>query len=81
MTTQEVIDALPADFGYRAVPITRASFRGKQDTLEVFQLLWEAEDPMVDRVGDSTSRRQKESGENSSGRRPEAQQILAEALS
>lgn len=80
MTTQEVIDVLPADFGFRAVPITRASFRGKQDTLEVFQLLWEAEDSLSGRIGDSTSRRQKESGENSSSRL-EAQQVLAEAIS
>ncbi len=81
MTTQEVIDALPADFGYRAVPITRASFRGKQDALEVFQLLWEPEDSLSGRIGDSTSRRQKESGENSSGNHLGAQQILAEAIS
>lgn len=81
MTTQEVIDALPADFGYRAVPITRASFRGKQDTLEVFQLLWEPEDSPSGRIGDSTSRRQKESSENSSGNQLGAQQILAEAIS
>ncbi len=79
MTTQEVIDALPADIGYRAVPITRASFRGKQDTLEVFQLLWEPEDTLSGRIGDSTSRRQKESGENSSNGLG-AQQILAEAI-
>jgi class 3 adenylate cyclase len=81
MTTQEVIDALPADFGYKAVPITRASFRGKQDTLEVFQLLWEPEDSLSGRIGDSTSRRQKASGENSSGNQLGAQQILAEAIS
>jgi len=81
MTTQEVIDALPADFGYKAIPITRASFRGKQDTLEVFQLLWEPEDSRSSRVGDSTSRKQKESGENSSGSQLGAQQIdLAEAF-
>jgi len=81
MTTQEVIDALPADFGYKAVPITRASFRGKQDTLEVFQLLWEPEDSLSSRIGDSTSRKQNESGENSSGNQLGAQQILAEAIS
>ena len=81
MTTQEVIDALPADFGHKAVPITRASFRGKQDTLEVFQLLWEPEDSLSGRIGDSTSRRQKESSENSSGNQLGTQQILAEALS
>jgi class 3 adenylate cyclase len=72
MTTQEVIDALPADFGHRAVPITRASFRGKQDALEVFQLLWEPEDS-PSRVGDSTRRRLEASGEDPSGDLLEAQ--------
>lgn len=56
MTTQEVIDALPADFGHKAVPIARASFRGKQDTLAVYQLVWEPEDSASQRIGDSTLR-------------------------
>ena len=57
MTTQEVIDVLPADFVHKAVPIARASFRGKQDTLAVYQLVWEPEDSVSQRIGDSTLRR------------------------
>lgn len=67
LTTQELIDALPADFGHKAVPIARASFRGKQDTLEVFQLLWEPEDSASQRIGDSALRRLKADGEASFG--------------
>lgn len=66
MTTQEVIDALPADLGHKAVSITRASFRGKQDVLEVFQLLWEPEDSPSIRIGDSSLRNQKMDIERSS---------------
>jgi len=66
MTTQEVIDALPTDLGHKAVPITRASFPGKQDTVEVFQLLWGPEDSTSIRIGDSSLQNQKTDGERSS---------------
>ena len=58
MTSQEVIDSLPAEFEGKVVPITRASFRGKQDALAVFQLLWEAGDSGTGRIGDPALRRQ-----------------------
>ena len=67
MTTREVIDALPPDLGHKAVSITRASFRGKQDALEVFQLLWEPEDSPSIRIGDSSLRNQKINLDQSSG--------------
>lgn len=67
MTTREVINALPADLGHKAVSITRASFRGKQDALEVFQLLWQPEDSASIRIGDSSLRNQKINLEQSSG--------------
>ena len=67
MTTQEVIDALPDDFGHKAVPIARASFRGKQDSLTVYQLLWETGDSTLNRIGDATLRRLKASNEELSG--------------
>jgi len=67
MTTREVIDALPPDLGHKAVSITRASFRGKQDALEVFQLLWEPEDSPSIRIGDSPLRNQKINLDQSSG--------------
>ncbi|BCK88134.1 hypothetical protein MIZ01_1935 [Sideroxyarcus emersonii] len=56
MTTQDVIDVLPAELGHRAIPIARASLRGKQDALEVFQLVWGADDTQSRRIGDSTLR-------------------------
>ena len=67
MTTREVIDALPSELGHKAVSITRASFRGKQDALEVFQLLWEPEDSPSIRIGDSSLRNQKINLDQSSG--------------
>ena len=67
MTTREVIDALPPDLGHKAVSVTRASFRGKQDALEVFQLLWEPEDSPSIRIGDSSLRNQKMNLDQSSG--------------
>jgi class 3 adenylate cyclase len=83
LTTQEVIDVLPADLGHKAVPITRASFRGKQDALDVFQLLWEPEDSLSSRIGYPASRKQEPHGESSS-RNPSGAQIprmdLAEAI-
>ncbi len=57
MTTQEVIDALPEDFEGKVVPISRASLRGKQDALAVFQLLWEPEGDGSDRVGEESMRK------------------------
>lgn len=67
MTTQEVIDVLPADFGHKAVPVARASLRGKQDTLAVYQLVWETEQSALQRIGDSTLRRLQADGEASFG--------------
>lgn len=73
MTTQEVIDALPADLGHKSVHITRASFRGKQDTLAVYQLLWESEDAASKRIGDATQRRLKATEEEPSGLQPHSE--------
>lgn len=67
MTTQELIDVLPADFVYKAVPIARASFRGKQDSMTVYQLLWDTGDSTPSRIGDATLRRLKASNEELSG--------------
>jgi class 3 adenylate cyclase len=67
MTTQEVIDALPADFVHKALPIARASFRGKLDTIAVYQLVWEPEDSAAHRIGDSTLRKLKAEMEASFG--------------
>lgn len=78
MTTQEVVDALPEEFEDKVLPITRTSFRGKQDTLAVFQLLWEAEETVSSRVGDATLRKLKENVAGSSGMQQVQQPVLAE---
>lgn len=65
MTSQELIDVLPQRFEDKIVPVTRASFRGKQDAMAVFQLLWEAGDTVSERLGDATGRRQQDGAEQS----------------
>jgi len=65
MTSQELIDVLPQKFEDKIVPVTRASFRGKQDTTAVFQLLWETGDTLSVRLGDITGRRQQDGAEQS----------------
>lgn len=65
MTSQELIDVLPQRFEDKIVPVTRASFRGKQDAMAVFQLLWETGDTVYERLGDATGRRQQEETEQS----------------
>jgi class 3 adenylate cyclase len=77
MTTQEVVGALPAEFEDKILPITRASFRGKQDELAVFQLLWEPEETVSNRIGNETLRGMK--AEESSGTQQSTQPDLAEA--
>lgn len=67
MTTQEVIDALPEDSDHKAIAIARASFRGKQETLDIYQLVWNDEDEGAQsRIGDETARRPKQDSESSS---------------
>ncbi len=58
MTTQSVIDALPSGLADKVRPITRAEFRGKQDSFAVFQILWEPEDGLLGRIGKSVFRKQ-----------------------
>ncbi len=60
MTTQTVIDALPSGFADRVRPVTRAAFHGKQDSFTVFQILWEPENTLLGRIGESILRKQNE---------------------
>jgi class 3 adenylate cyclase len=62
MTTQEVVDVLPEDFRDKVLPITRASLRGKQDSLAVYELLWEEGDTPWRRIGEALERSQRTSG-------------------
>lgn len=80
LTTQEIIDALPEDLGHKVVPITRASFRGKQDALEVFQLLWETEDSQSIRIGEPSLRSSDVSSGNLLATRVPQRIDLAEAI-
>ena len=57
MTTQTVIDALPSGFADKVRPVTRAAFHGVQDSLAVFQVLWEPENTLLGRIGDSIFRK------------------------
>ena len=60
MTTQAVVDGLPPGFETNVRPVMRAAFRGKQDSLAVFQILWEQEDTIFRRVGQTAFRKQEE---------------------
>ncbi len=60
LTTQAVIDALPGGFADRVRPVMRAAFRGKQDSLAIFQILWEQDDTIFRRVGEASFRKKVE---------------------
>ncbi len=60
LTTQAVIKALPGGFADRVRPVMRAAFRGKQDSLALFQILWEADDTIFNRIGERSFRKQAE---------------------
>jgi adenylate cyclase len=51
MATQAVFDAVPADLRNRMRQIFRADFEGKQDRLDIFQVIFEKEDPLSTRIG------------------------------
>jgi len=51
LTSHAVISQLPESILKRTRPIMRTEFRGKQDSIEVFQVLWEQEDTTSTRVG------------------------------
>lgn len=58
LTTQAVVDALPAGFSDKTRPVMRAAFRGKQDSFAVFQILWEPDDTLYGRIGQAAFRKQ-----------------------
>ena len=62
MTTQTVIDSLPSEFADKVRPVMRAAFRGKQDSIAVFQIIWEPENTFLGRIGQSVFRKQNEDG-------------------
>jgi adenylate cyclase len=57
MTTQAVVDLLPQDVRKKARPVMRGEFRGKENALSIFQIIWEKDDTMSTRVGMSAYRK------------------------
>jgi class 3 adenylate cyclase len=51
MTTRAVADLLPMKLRNRMRQIMRAELRGKQEALDVLQVLWEQDDTMSTRIG------------------------------
>ena len=61
LTTQTVVDLLPAAMRKKARQIMRTELRGKESTLAVFQIPWEKDDTMSTRIGMSAFRKPAES--------------------
>jgi class 3 adenylate cyclase len=57
MTTQAFVDLLPESMRAMTQPVMRAEFRGKEGTINVFQILWEREDTTRTRIGMSAFRK------------------------
>lgn len=57
LTTQTVVDLLPAELRQRARAVMRAELRGKENALDVFQIVWEKDDTMSTRIGMSAFRK------------------------
>jgi adenylate cyclase len=61
MTTQAVVDMLPGPLRNQARAVMRTEFRGKEEAVDVFQILWEKEDTMRTRIGMAAYRKPAES--------------------
>lgn len=57
MTTQAVVDTLPPELREKTRQIMRAEFKGKQDMLDIFIVIWEMNDMLSTRVGISAFRK------------------------
>lgn len=57
LTSQEVIRQLPEDMHIRSRPVLRTEFRGKQESFDVFQILWELDNTTSTRVGTQSFRK------------------------
>lgn len=57
LTTQTVVDMLPAELRKKARPVKRTELRGKESTLTIHQIIWEKDDTMSTRIGMSTFRK------------------------
>lgn len=57
LATQAAVDALPPDLQHRASHIRRASIKGRQAPLDLFQIAWRADDGDRVRIGSPAQRR------------------------
>ena len=51
MTTLAVVDMLPPDLRSKTHQVFRAEFKGKQEKLDIFQVIWEDDDMQRTRIG------------------------------
>jgi class 3 adenylate cyclase len=51
LTTQAVFDSLPAKLRSKVRLVSRAEFRGKEETIDVFQVNWELDSTVTTRIG------------------------------
>jgi class 3 adenylate cyclase len=51
LTTQALVDALTGELQVQARPVLRTGFRGKEKTINVFQIQWEPENTSNTRIG------------------------------
>jgi class 3 adenylate cyclase len=61
MTTQAAVEQLPEPMRKQSRPVMRTEFRGKEEAVNVFQILWEQEDTMRTRIGMAAYRKPAES--------------------
>ncbi len=64
LTTETVVEMLPAALRQSARPIMRAELRGKENPLNVFQIVWEKDDTKSTRIGMSAFRKAEALREN-----------------
>ena len=57
LTTQTVVDLLPAELREKARQVMRAELRGKDAALGIFQVVWEKDNEMSTRIGMSAFRK------------------------
>lgn len=57
LTSQTVVDLLPGALQEKTRPVMRAELKGKEETLGVFQVIWEKDDTMSTRIGMSAFRK------------------------
>ena len=57
MTTQAVVDALLPDSREKTRKIMRAEFKGKQEQLDIFIVIWEMDDMLSTRIGNPAFRK------------------------